>query len=93
MPTNEAEAQESDARTDEQIKLYDTGGGYLIFSVGMEYHSMFEQWFPVRSTLIGFGEVEDWDAIRESLAELNLDPSFTEELYELHVEDEEIMNR
>lgn len=71
-----SEIDESESRTDapiqDQLRLYDTGGGYLVFRFRTEYDPDFERSFLVEHELVGLTEVEDRELVLESLSKFGL---------------------
>ncbi|MFB6077713.1 MAG: hypothetical protein ABEJ80_01885 [Halarchaeum sp.] len=51
----------------QNIELADTGLGALVYEVETEYRSHIGREVPVAKQLVGFADVQDWDAIREAL--------------------------
>lgn len=51
----------------QNIELADTGRGALVFKVETEYRSHLGREVPVAKKLVGFADVQDWNAIREAL--------------------------
>ena len=69
--TDESE-HEVDVPIQDQLRLYDTGGGYLVFRFRTEYDSYFGRSFLVDHELVGVTEVDDRELVLESLSEFGL---------------------
>lgn len=72
MSETDENEYEIDAPIQDQLRLYDTGGGYLVFRFQTEYDSHFRRSFLVNHELVGVTEVEDRELVLQSLYEFGL---------------------
>lgn len=72
MNENDSNEYEADVTTDSCIRYYETGGGYLVIRVRLEYHSELDRWFPIEHELVGVSDVEDPSVVRETLQEFGV---------------------
>lgn len=72
MSENESNEHEIDVTTDSCIRYYDTGEGYLVIKVRLEYHPELNRWFPIEHELVGVSNVKDPSVVQGILQEFGM---------------------
>lgn len=86
MCEKESNDHEVDVKTDRCICYYDTGEGYLVVKVRLEYHRELGRWYPIEHKLLGVSNVEDESVIGEIFREFDMNRKSVKHLPEFSLE-------